>query len=146
MLDTKAYNEVNAIIKIMPREMQEKIPENLRKTIEFNQDKNYKFNIDETNIEDIEFLEDTEKILSVLYTDYFASEEERKIILNKEKALELKKEQEKKQKYSNNFSQKNIKECKAQNTYLKEKNLPVEVNNETILIKIKQWLKNLFNK
>lgn len=146
MLDTKAYNEVNAIIKIMPREMQEKIPENLRKTIEFNQDKNYKFNIDETNIEDIEFLEDTEKILSVLYTDYFASEEERKIILNKEKALELKKEQEKKQKYSNNFSQKNIKEYKAQNTYLKEKNLPVEVNNETILIKIKQLLKNLFNK
>lgn len=146
MLDTKAYNEVNAIIKIMPREMQEKIPENLRKTIEFNQDKNYKFNIDETNIEDIEFLEDTEKILSVLYTDYFASEEERKIILNKEKTLELKKEQDKKQKYSNNLLQKNIKEYKAQNTYLKEKNLPVEVNNETILIKIKQWLKNLFNK
>lgn len=146
MLDTKAYNEVNAIIKIMPREMQEKIPENLRKTIEFNQDKNYKFNIDETNIENIEFLEDTEKILSVLYTDYFASEEERKIILNKEKTLELKKEQDKKQKYSNNLLQKNIKECKAQNTYLKEKNLPVEVHNETILIKIKQWLKNLFNK
>ena len=41
--------------------------------------------------EEKELLEDTEKILSVLYTDYIASEEEKTVILNKEKIIMQKK-------------------------------------------------------
>lgn len=50
-------------------------------------DTNYEFYIDD-DIGDVELLEDTEKILSVLYTDYLVTDEERDIIKKKEKILQ----------------------------------------------------------
>ena len=86
MLDRKAYTEVFYIIKEMSKEMQNKIPKQIMKNIEENMDKTYNFTINEyEDWENIELLKDTEKILSVLYTDYFATDEERKVILAKEK-------------------------------------------------------------
>lgn len=87
MLDKKAYTEVFYIINEMSEEMRSKIPDKILKNIQARMDKEYKFYVDEDNIENIELLDDTEKILSVLYTDYFATYEERKIILNKEKII-----------------------------------------------------------
>lgn len=85
MLSGKAYTEVFYIISEMSEEMRNKIPEKVLKNIENRMDKNYEFLIED--IDSIELLEDTEKILSVLYTDYFATDEEREVILNKEKIL-----------------------------------------------------------
>jgi len=87
MLDKRAYTEAFYIINEMSDELKRKIPEEIIKNIECKMEKNYQFNIDD-NIEDAELLEDTEKILSVLYTDYLSTEEEREIIKNKEKSLE----------------------------------------------------------
>ena len=49
--------------------------------------KDSSYNIDVENIEDLNLLEDTEKILSVIYTDYIATVEEKEIIKNKEKIV-----------------------------------------------------------
>ena len=86
MLDKKAYTEVFYIINEMSEELRSKIPSEIIKNIENKMDRNYDFNI-EDDIENAELLEDTEKILSVIYTDYLASDEEREIIQKKEMYL-----------------------------------------------------------
>ena len=65
MINPKAYTEVYEIIKHMPKYMKEKIPKNLIQSIEENMDKNYK--VDVEDLEECELLEDTEKLLSVIY-------------------------------------------------------------------------------
>lgn len=87
MLDKKAYTEAYYIISKMSEEMRNKIPEKIQRNIQANMDRNYNFFIEDDDFENAILLEDTEKILSVLYTDYFATDEERKVILNKEKML-----------------------------------------------------------
>lgn len=89
MLDKKAYTEVFYIINEMSEELRSKIPNAIIKNIESKRDRNYEFNVEE-DIENAELLEDTEKILSVLYTDYIATDEEREVIKNKEKILKEK--------------------------------------------------------
>lgn len=91
MLNSKAYSEVFYIINSLSQEMKNKIPSQILKNIEDKMDKNYEVFIDD--IENMELLEDTEKILSVLYTDYFATNEEKEIILNKEKVLKQRKDE-----------------------------------------------------
>ena len=85
MIASRAYTEVYEEIKKMPIEWQNKIPKNLKNAIELNRNKNYKINIE--NFENTKFLKDTEKILSVIYTDYLSTPEEKKIILAKENSL-----------------------------------------------------------
>lgn len=97
MINPKAYTQVSELIKLMPKEIKEKIPKDIRETIDYNSDKDYYFHFDK--LEESSLLEDTKKILSVLYTDYFSTEEERKVILNKERLIEIQKEQSKQQKY-----------------------------------------------
>lgn len=87
MIDSKAYTEVYYIINEMSDELKTKIPQNIIKNIKEKMDNNYQFNIENKDVENIKLLEDTEKILSVLYTDYIATEYERKIIKAKEKIL-----------------------------------------------------------
>lgn len=89
MLDKKAYTEVFYIINEMSEELRSKIPSEIIKNIEKKMDRTYDFNIEE-DIENAELLEDTEKILSVLYTDYLATDEEREVIKNKERILKEK--------------------------------------------------------
>lgn len=89
MISKKAYTQINKIIKSMPKDMQEKIPKDLRKAIEYNADEDFEVNI--YDIENDELLKDTEKVLSVLYTDYFSTLDERKIILAKEKIIQKQK-------------------------------------------------------
>ena len=106
MIDKKAYTEVYKLIEILPEELKKKIPEDFIDVIKNNMDTSYKFEIDTENIEEIDLLGDTEKILSVIYTDYLATEEERRIIKNKEKISFLKKEQKKKKQFKENYNDK----------------------------------------
>ena len=82
-MDSRAYTEVNYIINEMSSEMKSKIPYQILKKIEDRKDKNYEFYIEDEDFENVELLEDTEKMLSVLYTDYLASDEEKIVIKNK---------------------------------------------------------------
>ena len=92
MIEAKAYTEAYYIIKKLPNELIEKIPLKVLEAIKQNMDKNYDFKVENDNFENVELMDDTEKILSVIYTDYLASDEERKIILNKERIIKAKKE------------------------------------------------------
>ena len=92
-MDSRAYTEVNYIINEMSNEMKNKIPSQILRNIENRMNKNYNFRIEEEEFENAKLLEDTEKILSVLYTDYLASDEEKIVIQNKEKILENKKKE-----------------------------------------------------
>lgn len=90
MISNQAYSEVYYLISEMSEELRQKIPLNIINAIKEKMDKNYQFNIENDDIEDLVLLEDTEKVLSVLYTDYIATEEEKAIIKNKERVLEEK--------------------------------------------------------
>lgn len=90
MISSQAYSEVYYLISEMSEELRQKIPLNIINAIKEKMDKNYQFNIENDDIEDLVLLEDTEKVLSVLYTDYIATEEEKAIIKNKERVLEEK--------------------------------------------------------
>ena len=131
MIDARAYTQVSYIISLMSEKLKRKIPQDFLDMIERNKDK--EFVIQEKNIKDIILLSDTEKILSVIYTDYIASEEEKLIIKNKEKMLYLK--EDNKEKYNIDVF-KNIESSK------KTKN-----ENISMIPKIeKRWYQKIFEK
>ena len=99
MIEAAAYSQVSFIISKMSYELQSKIPKDIRELIESKKDKNLV--IEAENVNDLRLLKDTEKMLSVLYTDYLATEEERKIIRGKERILAARKEEQKKLEYNN---------------------------------------------
>ena len=142
MMDSKAYTEVYNIINCMSDEYKEKIPNKVIQTIKYKMDKNYEFNIDLDNINDLELMDDTEKILSVLYTDYISSEEERKIIKNKEKIVYLNKENKKKEKFESDIFKNNLTKSLVEDSNEKREN-----NKKETLINTKKekWYKKLLN-
>lgn len=99
MIEAAAYSQVSFIIGKMSYELQSRIPKDIRELIESKKDKNLV--IEAENVNDLQLLKDTEKMLSVLYTDYLATEEERKIIRGKERILAARKEEQKKLEYNN---------------------------------------------
>lgn len=99
MIEAAAYNQVSFIISKMSYDLQSRIPKEIRGLIESKKDKNIV--IEAENVNDLNLLKDTEKILSVLYTDYLATEEERKVIRGKERILAARKEEQKKLEYNN---------------------------------------------
>lgn len=144
MLDKKAYTEVFFIINLMSEEMKNKIPDKILKNIQNRMDTEYKFNIDKENIDDIDLLEDTEKILAVLYTDYFSSDEEREIIINKEKILTSSKNVIKQQ----DIEIHNIFESKNENNNYEEIKINqelTEIHREKWYEKLLKFIKNIFN-
>lgn len=140
MIDGKAYTEVFYIINSMPVGMREKIPLNIRKNIESKMDKNYKFSIDK-NIKTMSLLADTEKLLSVLYTDYFATNEERIIIKKKEKSEYEKLENLKRKQYDLNVFKKNTIQNENQSLEIVPQNNSIIAK---ILRKIKKIIKTLY--
>lgn len=99
MIEAAAYSQVSFIIGKMSYELQSRIPKDIRELIESKKDKNLV--IEAENVNDLKLLKNTEKMLSVLYTDYLATEEERKIIRGKERILAARKEEQKKLEYNN---------------------------------------------
>ncbi len=142
MMDSKAYTEVYNIINCMSDEYKEKIPNKVIQTIKYKMDKNYEFNIDLDNINDLELMDDTEKILSVLYTDYISSEEERKIIKNKEKIVYLNKENKKKEKFESDIFKNNLTKSLVEDSNEKRENNKKET---LITTKKEKWYKKLLN-
>lgn len=81
----QAYSEVYAIINLMSWTLVNKIPNKILKNIEDKRDKNYFVEIDD--IDEYKPSEQANRILAVLYKNYFASEQEKKVIQAKEKRL-----------------------------------------------------------
>ena len=97
----KAYTEVLVILKHMPKEDVNKIPQNIINGFELNQDKNHHFELDfNKKIEEQDLLEESKDILSVLFRDYWATAEQKNKILAKENHDRIIVEKEKMQKYA----------------------------------------------
>lgn len=118
-MDRRAYSEVNYIINNMPKEMKNKIPADVIINIQNKMDKDYVVKI--KDIEYDELLPDTEKLLAVLYADYIAPEEERKVIKATEKRIKDKKIQEINKNIINPFERLAKSETKKSITIIKKK-------------------------
>ena len=126
----KALSEVSVIINNIPEELQVKISENFKNTIEKEKDKEYNPNINDLVIKN-EILPETVIILGMIYRDFLCSESEREILKKEEqeKAEKQYKENIEKYSYENLFK-------KSENDNLNDK----KENKELALIEIKpKW-------
>lgn len=82
----KAYKEVDTILSYMPEENVNQIPLNMRNMFKEKMDKSHEFTIDETKpFESQVMLPETMAILANLFRDYWATPEQREMIIQSEK-------------------------------------------------------------
>lgn len=142
----KAFREVVEILKHVPEESVQKIPQDMRDMFEEEMDKNYKFEVkDNVEFEDLELLDETRAILANVFRDYWATPYQRERILEKEQYDRQKINEEKQQKYNPNnlFSRKNINDTEElKNT--NSENLPAEVKKEKFYHKLINFIRKIF--
>lgn len=138
----QAYSEIYAILNLMSWNLINKIPEKIWENIENKRDKEK--NVEINNIEEYQASEQANKLLAVLYKNYFATNEEKEVIVAKEKMLYQKEQDELHEKYNpdNLFKNKEIK-TKMEET---ENIVSVVPYKETFFTKVKNWFKNIFNR
>ena len=146
----KVLREVDYIIKNMPHEIQNKIPDNFKQAIVSNMDKNYipepydkNKTLDEQNIS-----EETKKILALIYRNYIVSDEERKKLIIEENKIAQELEKEKKNKYNieDIFNNKNISSQNINIDSNKDKLITMQSNNKKWYIKVLEKLIKFFSK
>ena len=137
----EAFAEVNEIIKLMPLELVNKIPNKFREMIMEEKDKNYIPDIKEP-IEKCKLKNETIIILGLIYRDFLCSPEERKKLQEKD-AKELQEiqkaiEDESRQKYNPDELFKN-----------KKPNIAEQIKNEEstsmIVVPEEKWYQKIFN-
>lgn len=140
----KAFTELSEIISNMKDSLKNKIPSKTIKAIELAKDKNYKFNYDKSkSLNEQTLLPETKSLLSVIYSDYLCSTEERKKWQEYDR-FELQKQDEVKAKKYNSSVFENV---ENDITLKNEKNLQILNNKKTSLWeKIKQFIIRLFKK
>jgi len=96
-----AYSEVLEILKYVPKDYVNKIPNEMLQTFKQNANENYefKYNVDKTLIEQ-NVSKTARYIIAILFRDYWATPEQRDKIIAKEKYDLDKIEQQKIEKYS----------------------------------------------
>jgi len=141
----KAFREVVEILKHVPEESVQKIPQDMRDMFEEEMDKNYKFEVrDNVEFEDLELLDETRAILANIFRDYWATPYQRERILAKEQYDRQKVDEEKQKKYNSNdlFKRKNINDTKEIESSNNE-NLPVIVKEEKFYYKLINFIRKL---
>ena len=98
MMTKSAYSEVYAVINIMSETIRNRIPKNILSGIDSNRDK--KKNIEIKNIKEFKISKQAEELLAVLYKNYLATDDEKKIIKAKESLLFQRKQEELRKKYN----------------------------------------------
>ena len=128
---TKAYTEILEILKYLPEESRNKIPNEMLEMFKIKHDKNYKFIIDiDKSFREQNLLDETKAILANIFRDYWATPYQREQILAKENYDRQKLEEEKLQKYNPN------------NLFKKTKNIsPIEVEREKFHTKLINFIK-----
>ena len=141
----KAFREVVELLKHVPEESVQKIPQDMRDMFEEEMDKNYKFEVrDNVEFEDLELLDETRAILANIFKDYWATPYQRERILAKEQYDRQKVDEEKQKKYNSNdlFKRKNINDTKEIESSNNE-NLPVIVKEEKFYRKLINFIRKL---
>ena len=139
--DRNTFADVSIIIKMMSKNMQEKINPNFIKLIEDNKDTEYISYIDSSiPLKNQKLNPDTKTLLALIYRDYLCSEDERKNLLISEKQEIIKQEDETRKKYEINFAKRKI----YQNDEVTTTSL-IEYKKESLFIRIINKIKNFFN-
>lgn len=136
----KAFKEFREIIKFFPKNEYKKIPKHFIDFIEENMDNNYEYKVEHIDdFQNQEMLEETRTLLSIVYRDFLASDEEKKQIIESENEELLQEEKLNQEKYDvyTIFEKRNNDKIKIINDDLIEKNL--------VVVKEK-WYKKLLNK
>ena len=143
LLLPKAYTEVLEILKYIPKEEYDKLPNKILSNMEYERDKNYTYIID--SLDDFSkqrMLKETEVILALFFRDYWATEKQRSKIIEKEKHDLYIIEKEKQEKYNPN----NIFKPKLQsNLDTKENHLEV-ASKKVFILKILEKIKKIFKR
>jgi len=138
-----AYTEVVEILKYVPDEDVQKIPEEKLVFYKNNMDNEYTYKLDMTKeFEEQEMSEITKAILANIFRDYWATPYQKEKIEAKEKYDLEKLEEEKREKYNPD----NIFKNKKEKIFVENTNLPVEIKKETFFKKLISFIKGLFNK
>lgn len=142
----KAFVEVEQIIMLMPKGLQDKIPKKFKNLLSTWKDPNYIVNIEEP-FEECNIMEETKIVLAVIYRDFLCSEEERKEILERDKNKLLEFEQELREKYNpdNIFKNKNNSSENIQDNISTETAV-VEYKEKNFIQKLFDKIKHLFRK
>jgi len=136
----KALSELNSIIKVLPEELKEKIPDSFLSFIKENMDLSYEFSLKEP-FEKNKFLKETEIMLGLMYENYWCSEIERQAYLKHDSEELLKKKESVELKLNSDFRQKKDEEALKEENNLES----LVVKKETILSKAIKWIKNILN-
>lgn len=139
----KAYKEVIEILKYVPQESAEKIPDEMINMFKTKMDKSWNFIVDINKpFEEQELLEETKAILANIFRDYWATPYQKERIEAQEK-YELEKIEEEKRKIYNPddvFKKNKVQEIeeKVEKT---ESNLPVEVGKKNFFDRLVNFIK-----
>ena len=107
-----AYTEVLDILKYISKEDYEKIPKSKIKVFEENSKKNYNFTYDENKtLDEQNVSEITKVIIAILFRDYWATKEQRYVIIKKQQEIKDQKQKELMAKFeqNKNISEKDLK-------------------------------------
>lgn len=107
-----AYTEVLDILKYISKDDYEKIPKSKIKVFEENSNKNYNFTYDENKtLDEQNVSEITKAIIAILFRDYWATKEQRYIIIKKQQEIKDQKQKELMAKFeqNKNISEKDLK-------------------------------------
>ena len=131
----KAYTEVLEIIKYFPKEEYAKIPEEKIEFYKNNMDKDYNFKINpEIDLSEQSISPEANAIMINLFTDYYATEEQKIKIKNILDSNQQKEEQEKRERYN-------------PDNIFKNRNSENIIQNEVALVEYKESIfKRFINK
>lgn len=105
-----AYKEIYEILKIFPRELVNKIPKDKIEFFYKNMDRNYNYNISKDTFDGQTMLDETAAILTILFRDYWANQEQREKLVKFTQNAENVIEAEEREKYNpdNLFKNRNM--------------------------------------
>ena len=159
-----AYSEVLEILNHISSSEYKKVPKNTIEMFKKNCNQNHKFDYDVSlSLNEQNILPKTKTILAILYRDYFATEYQREMILNKEKVDRQKQEELKQKRYIEEYQMSNEDKIndkvnkKAYNLFKNDNNfkstsieknqnnnLPIE--RKKIITKIIDFIKSILKK
>ena len=131
-----AYKEVYEVLKLVPREDVEKIPNQFMEMVESKMNKDYEFTVD-TNIDFVEeqkLILETRAILAYIFLNYWATENQKEIINMKFKKDLEEAEKKKKELYNTNVfkEEKKLEEKQTEEKNKKQPNITVNKKDKLI--------------
>ena len=144
----KAYKEVLEVLKYVPQESVDKIPEEMINMFKVKMDESWNFEVDINRpFEEQNLLDETKAIFANIFRDYWATPYQKEKIEAREKYELEKIEEEKRKKYNPDdiFKNNKVQEVKVKPQEI-EKNLPVEVKKEKFFEKLIGFIKRFLKK